>query len=64
MNFDIINIQCLFLASDSYKWYVPLTYVFEDSPQDPKMTWMNISSDEGLTAVSTNVLTCYSIKVN
>lgn len=29
-----------------YKWYVPLTYVFEDSPQDPKMTWMNISSDE------------------
>jgi len=27
-------------------WHVPLTYVFEDSPQDPKMTWMNISSDE------------------
>jgi len=38
--------------------------VFEDSPQDPKMTWMNISSDEGLTAVPRNILTCYTITVN
>ena len=33
----------------SYKWYVPLTYVFQDSAQDPKMTWMNTSSDKGWT---------------
>lgn len=39
---------CLFVSCNSYMWHVPLTYVFEDSPQDPKMTWMNISSDEGL----------------
>lgn len=29
-----------------YKWYVPLTYVFKGSAQDPKTTWMNVSSDK------------------
>ncbi|KAJ7375574.1 Endoplasmic reticulum aminopeptidase 1, partial [Desmophyllum pertusum] len=33
----------------NYKWYVPLTYVFQDSPQNPKTTWMNMT-DKGLTA--------------
>ena len=32
-----------------YKWYVPLTYIFQGSAQDPKTTWMNVSSDKGLT---------------
>ncbi|KAJ7393976.1 hypothetical protein OS493_003647 [Desmophyllum pertusum] len=27
----------------NYKWYVPLTYVFQDSPQNPKTTWMNMT---------------------
>lgn len=31
-----------------YKWYVPLTYIFQGSAQDPKTTWMNVSSDKGL----------------
>lgn len=30
----------------NYRWYVPLTYVFEGSSQDPKTIWMNISSDQ------------------
>lgn len=30
----------------NYKWHIPLTYVFEGSAQDPKTTWMNISSDQ------------------
>lgn len=30
----------------NYKWYVPLTYTFQGSPQEPKTTWMNISTDQ------------------
>lgn len=30
----------------NYKWYVPLTYVFEGASQDPQTKWMNISSDK------------------
>lgn len=50
MLFARLLLHGLFFFFISYKWHVPLTYVFQDASQDPKTKWMNISSDSGYLA--------------